>query len=85
MMEAREKMGLSPEAPRARNLLGSWRAPQAFKAALGLSLDKDYEKGRKEAGVPFDVTSKGKKVGTILGAIGADLTQDAGRRIVLVN
>ena len=79
MMEAREFMGKSPEAPRARNLLGAWRTPQAIKAALGLSLDKDYNKGRKEAGVPFDVSSAGKKAGTILGAIGADLTQDAGR------
>ena len=35
MIEAREAdVDLSPDAPRARNLLGSYRTPQAIKALL---------------------------------------------------
>jgi len=79
MMEARESAGKSPEAPRARNLLGAWRTPQALKAAFNLELDPDYEKGRAIADVPFDVSTPGKRVGTVLGSVAADLTQDAAR------
>lgn len=81
MMEARKNKGLSPDAPRARNLFGSYRTPQAFKAALGLPLDDQYTKARELVDAPFDVSSAGKRAGTILGSLGADLTQDGLRRI----
>jgi hypothetical protein len=80
MIEARKSRDKSPEAPRMRQMAGSFRTPQAMKAVLGIPLDEAYEKGRLEAGVPFDVTTPGKRVGTAVGAIGADLTQDSLRR-----
>ena len=79
MIEARSAMNLPPDAPRARNLLGAYRTPQAIKAALGMKLDPAYEIGREEAEVPFKIQGKRQKVGTVLGALGADITQDAGR------
>ena len=80
MIEARKSVDKSPEAPRMRQMAGSYRTPQAFKAALNLPLNPAYEIGRAEAGVPFDVSTPGKRVGTALGALGADLTQDSFRR-----
>jgi hypothetical protein len=81
MMDARKAKKLSPDGPRARNMLGAYRTPQAIRAVLGLPLDKDYTKAREDVGIPFDVSSKGKRAGTLLGSLGADLTQDGLRRI----
>ena len=80
MMEARQKKGKSPEGPRFRQMAGAYRTPQALKAALNIPLDPAYEYGRQKTGIPFDVSSPGKRVGTALGAIGSDLTQDSLRR-----
>jgi len=80
MIEARKSVDKSPEAPRMRQMAGSYRTPQALKASLNLPLNPAYDVGRSEAGVPFDVSSAGKRVGTALGALGADLTQDSFRR-----
>jgi hypothetical protein len=72
MMDARKAKKLSPDGPRARNMLGAYRTPQAIRAVLGLPLDKDYTKAREDVGIPFDVSSKGKRAGTLLGSLGAD-------------
>ena len=76
MMEARKLKDLSPDAPRARNLFGAYRTPQALKASLGLPLDESYTKARELVDAAFDVDSAGKRVGTVLGSLGADLKQD---------
>lgn len=80
MFKAREKKGLSTEGPRARQMAGAYRTPQAFKAAMGINRDREYEKAREDVGIGFDVSSPGKRVGTAVGAIGSDLIQDSGRR-----
>ena len=41
MIEARKEMGKSPEAPRMRQMAGSYRTPQALKAALNIPLNPE--------------------------------------------
>ena len=43
MIEARKEMGKSPEAPRMRQMAGSYRTPQALKAALNIPLNENYK------------------------------------------
>jgi len=81
MIDARKLKELSPDGPRARNMLGSLRLPQAVRAVAGLPLDKEYNESRELVGIPFDVNNLPKKVGTLAGALGADLTQDGLRRV----
>ena len=80
MFEARKAKGKSPESTQFRQMVQSYRTPQAIRAALGLELDSDYNTARKKIGVEFDVSNAQKKAGTVLGAIGSDLTQDSARR-----
>jgi hypothetical protein len=80
MYEARKRKGKQPDAPKMRQMLGAYRSPQAFKAALGFKQDSDYEVARALEGASFMTASPGNKLGTALGALGSDLTQDSLRR-----
>jgi hypothetical protein len=80
LFEARELKGKQVDAPKLRQMFGAWRTPQAIKAALGYPEDPDYEFARDNSGSRLRVTGPAQKLGTTLGALGADLTQDSLRR-----
>ena len=77
--EARERKGKQKEGPKMKSMLGSYRTPQVIKAVLGKE-DPDFAAARAEQNIPIRKGSREEKIGTILGAVGADLTQDAARR-----
>ena len=80
LFDARTAEGAGPEAPRFSQMKDAYRTPQALKAAFGGEEDPIYREARNRAGIGFDVSTTPKKVGTALGAVGADLTQDSLRR-----
>ena len=80
LYEARKRKELQPDAPKMRQMLGTYRTPQAVKAALGFEEDADYNYARKRADAELRVKGAAQKLGTLGGAIGADLTQDSLRR-----
>ena len=86
MFEARKARGQGVEAPRFAQMKDSYRTPQAIAVALGKEQDPAYKAAREKAGIGFDVDTRNKRIGTILGSLGADLTQDSARRFYwLVN
>ena len=80
MFEARKSRGQSVEGPKFAQMVDAYRTSQALKAATGAQQDPVYKAAREKAGIGFDVDTRNKKIGTILGALGADLTQDSARR-----
>ena len=78
-IKARFQQGKQQEGPRMTAMAGSYRTPQVIKEVMGIA-DKNYIKARKAAEVPVRTGSAAQKAGSVLGAIGADLTQDHGRR-----
>ena len=92
LFKAREKKDQSPDAPRFAQMKDAYRTPQAIKAALGGKEDPQYKAARDKAGIGFDFSGetrgerRNKRIGTILGALGADIVQDKGRQFYwLVN
>lgn len=77
--EAREKKGKQKEAPKMKSMLGSYRTPQVFNAIFGKE-DEQFRNARAKLNIPIRTATREEKIGSILGAIGADLTQDALRR-----
>eukprot|EP00919_Chromeraceae_sp_WS-2016_P063383 GHVR01149815.1.p1 GENE.GHVR01149815.1~~GHVR01149815.1.p1 ORF type:complete len:380 (-),score=71.56 GHVR01149815.1:394-1533(-) len=80
LYEARKRKDLQPDAPKMRQMLGTYRTPQAVKAALGFEEDPDYNYARKRADAELRVKGAAQKLGTLGGAVAADLTQDSLRR-----
>ena len=80
MYEARKRKELMPDAPKMEQMLGSYRLPQVINAVRGGKGDADYLAARKEAGIDIQNENLPKKIGSLLGAFGADLTQDSTRR-----
>ena len=80
MFDVRKERRESTEGPRARQMAGAYRTPQALRAALNLPLDEIYTKHRNQQDIGFDVSTPGKRVGTALGAMGSDVVQDSSRR-----
>tara|TARA_X000001388_G_scaffold1415_1_gene1471 strand:- start:83 stop:1192 length:1110 start_codon:yes stop_codon:yes gene_type:complete len=80
MRDARREKGQGVEAPKMAQMKDSYRTPQAIAAALGRPQDTDYKQAREKQGVGFDVSTRNKKIGTVLGALGSDITQDSLRR-----
>ena len=76
LFKARSDQDMSEEAPRFAQMKDAYRTPQAVKAALGFKEDPVYQAARNRAGIGFDVGTPAKAIGTGLGALGADLTQD---------
>ena len=79
MFEVRKRRGQSEDAPMADSMRQAYRTPQAIGAVLGRTPDADFKAARQQQGIDFDVSTPGKKVGTALGALGADIAQDSGR------
>ena len=80
LFDARESQNLSTEAPRGRQMAGSYRTGQALKASLGFEESQPFKDARATHNIGFDVSTPGKKVGTVLGALGSDVVQDSSRR-----
>ena len=96
--KAREKQELALDAPKMEDMLGGYRLPQVIKKAVmedkklpkgapqflkdKLEVNPAYEYGREQAGIPITMNSPAQKAGRILGAVGADLTQDATQFLV---
>ena len=80
MYAARKAKGLQPDAPKAEQMAGSYRLPQVLNALRGGKGDPEYREARKEANIDIMNKGPGQKLGTFLGAVGADLTQDSTRR-----
>ena len=73
--QARKDRDLQEEGPKMTAMLGTYRTPQVIKDILGVS-DKTYAEVRKKKGVSVQKANAAQKVGSVVGAIGADLTQD---------
>ena len=80
MRQAREAKGQNPEGPKMKQMLGAYRTPQVIRSALFNSKDPDYAEARSRMNIPIMRGSAQERIGSILGALGADLTQDGFRR-----
>ena len=61
------------------SMMGSYRTPQVLKSIFGKE-DLEFQKARAESSIPIRKKTREEKIGSVLGAIGADLTQDSLRR-----
>ena len=80
MRMAREKKKQNPEGPKMKQMLGAYRTPQVIRSALFNSEDPDYAEARSRMNIPIMRGNAQERIGSILGALGADLTQDGFRR-----
>ena len=76
---ARELKGKQKEGPKMTSMMGAYRTPQVIKSIFGKE-DLEFQKARAEASIPIRKKTREEKIGSVLGAIGADLTQDSLRR-----
>lgn len=75
--EARKRKGKSETSPAFTSRVQSYRTPQVVKAALGFKQDPAFQTERKRQGISIDTRTAGSRLGSVLGAIGADLRDDS--------
>jgi hypothetical protein len=80
MREARKEQGKNPEGPKMKQMLGAYRTPQVIRSAVFNNEDPYYSEARREIGIPIMKGNAQERIGSVLGALGADLTQDGFRR-----
>ena len=78
--EARKGQGKTVDAPKMSGMWGAYRTPQVLNKLRGGKGDDAYNKARTKAKAEIYTRTAGEKLGTLLGTLGADLTQDSARR-----